>query len=339
MRIVLDAMGSDSCPVPDVEGAVLAARQTGDTIILVGDKTVIERELAKHTTTGLNLEVVHASQAVDMHDKPSQVGRTKRDSSMFVGLQLVKDGKGDAFVSAGNTGAILALATLTTLKRIRGVKRPTLTGLIKIGEKMVVLTDLGANADSKADWLVQFGIMSSIYAERVIGNKRPRVALLSNGEEEGKGSTLVREARPLFESSGLNFIGNVEPKDMLHGEADVVVADGFVGNIALKSFEALGDALFGLIRTELTSNPLMMLGAMLIRPALRRVYHQVDPFEVGGAPLLGVNGVVIIGHGRTNAKGIKNAIIQARRAVEAGLIDAVREGMAHYADEADDAAE
>jgi phosphate acyltransferase len=339
MKIILDAMGSDTCPVPDVEGAVQAARAWGDTIVLVGDKTRIEQELAKYDTNGLMLEVVHADQTIDMHDKPSQVSRTKRDSSMYIGLQMVKDGKGDAFVSAGNTGAILALATLSTLKRVPGVKRPTLTALIRLGEKMIVLTDLGANADAKPDWLLQFGLLSSIYAERVMGQKNPRVALLSNGEEEGKGNELIKEARPLFEQSGLNFIGNVEPKEMLRGEADVIVADGFVGNITLKTLEALSSTLFDIIRTELTSNLITKIGAAIIRPAFRRVYKQLDPFETGGAPLLGVNGVVIVGHGRTNAKGIKNAIYQARRAVEGKYLEAVREGMAKYVHEADDAAE
>src|SRR5262245_25379142 len=254
MRIVVDAMGSDACPVPDVDGAVQAARESGELIILVGDKSAVERELAKHNTAGLSLEIVHASQAVDMHDKPSQVGRTKKDSSMMVGLNMVRDGTADAFVTAGNTGAALALATLHTLRRIRGVKRPALTSLIRIQDKTIVLTDLGANADARPEWLVQFGLMASIYTECVLGQKNPRVALLSNGEEEGKGNELVKETAQLFPRSGLNFIGNVEPKEMLAGAADVIVADGFVGNIALKSMEAVGDTLFRLLRAELTAN-------------------------------------------------------------------------------------
>lgn len=334
MRIVLDAMGSDKYPTPDVEGAVLAARESGDTIILVGDKAAIETELAKHKTAGLPLEVIHAPQAIDMHDKPSQVGRTKKESSMVIGMNLVRDGSADAFVTAGNTGAALALATLTTLRRIPGVKRPALSSLIRIGSKTVILLDLGANADSRPEWLVQFGVMGSLYAERVLAAKNPTVALLSNGEEEGKGNELVKEASALMGHSGLNFIGNVEPKEMLTGAADVVVADGFVGNIALKSLEALGDTMFRLIREGfLGGNLAVKLGALLVAPALRGVYKQIDPFEVGGAPLLGVNGVVIIGHGRTNAKGIKNAIGQAHKAVEGGIIVALRDGMARYKDE------
>lgn len=330
MKIVLDAMGSDHCPVPDVDGAVQAARANGDTIILVGDRIAIERELAKYDTQGLNLEVVHASQSVDMHDKPSQVAKLKPDSSMMVGMQLVKDGKGDAFVTAGNTGAALAIATLSVLRRIKGVRRPTMTAVVPLRGKLFILIDLGANADAKPDWLVQFGVMGSLYVERVLGLKNPRVALLSNGEEEGKGNALVKDTTPLMEKSGLNFIGNVEPKEMLSGAADVVVADGFVGNIVLKSMEALGDTLFSAIRDELTAGIIPTLGALLVRPALRRVYRQVDPFEIGGAPLLGVNGVVMIGHGRTNAKGIKNAIFQAHKAVDGKIIEAIRDGMAHY---------
>jgi glycerol-3-phosphate acyltransferase PlsX len=331
MRIVVDAMGSDSFPKPDVEGSVLAAQESGDTIILVGDRARIEPELAKYAISALSIEVVHAPSAVDMHDRPSQVTRTKRDSSMAIGMELVRDGKAEAFVTAGNTGAALAFATLGTLRRIEGVKRPALATVIKLGDKMVILTDLGANADARADWLLQFGVMGSVYAEKVFGIANPRVALLSNGEEEGKGSALVKDSAALFAASRLNFIGNVEPKEMIAGAADVVVADGFVGNIALKSMEAVADQLFNLIRDNFKSAGLTVkLGAILARPALRQVYRQIDPFEVGGAPLLGVNGVVIIGHGRTNAKGIKNAIRQAHNAAQSGVIDAIRDGIARY---------
>jgi glycerol-3-phosphate acyltransferase PlsX len=340
MRIVLDAMGSDQRPVPDVEGAVQAARESSeDTIILVGDRVAIEREIAKYDTAGLKFEVVHTSQTVDMHDKPSQVIRTKKDSSMVVGMNLVRDGKADAFVTAGNTGAALAIATLHSLRRIRGVKRPALTSLIRLRDKSIIVIDLGASADARPEWLVQFAIMGSLYAERVLGQKNPRVAILSNGEEEGKGNALVKDTSVLLATSGLNFTGNIEPKEMLNGEADVIVTDGFVGNIMLKTLEALGDTLFGLIREELKRNPLTMAAALILQSGLRRIYHQVDPMEVGGAPLLGVNGVVIIGHGRSNPKGIKNAIGQARKAVQGNIIQAIQEGMSRYDHESEDAAE
>lgn len=326
LRIVVDAMGSDQHPVPDVEGGLDAARETGDTVIFTGDSSRIAAEIAKYgSSDGAKYEVVHADQVVTMEDHPAQVGRDKKDSSMMVGLKLVADGKADAFVSAGNTGAILALSTLYALKRISGVKRPALTSVFNTGKSLVTLVDLGANADSKAEWLVQFGKMGSIYAERVLGLQSPRVALLSNGEEETKGNALIHEAIDLFRQSGLNFTGNVEPKQMLDGAADVVVADGFVGNIALKTMEATGSALFSAIRAEV-KGLLPTLGALLLRPALRRIYKTADPFEIGGAPLLGVDGVVIVSHGRSNAEGIKNAVLQARRAVHGGLIEALRAG-------------
>lgn len=331
MRIAVDAMGSDTFPKPDVAGAVLAARECTDTIILVGDEARIRAELAANAAGALPIEVVHASSAVDMHDKPSQVTRAKRDSSMAVAMGLVRDAKADAFVTAGNTGAALAFATLGVLRRIPGVRRPAVASLIRLGDRTIILTDLGANADARPEWLFQFGVMASTYAEKVFGRPNPKVALLSNGEEEGKGNQLVKASAALFEASSLNFIGNVEPKEMLAGAADVIVADGFVGNIALKSMEAVGDTLFRLIRERITAGGLLVkLGAALARPALREVYRQVDPFETGGAPLLGVNGVVIIGHGRTNAKGIKNAIRQARAAVEGNVVVAIREGIARY---------
>lgn len=339
MHIVVDAMGSDHRPHPDVEGAVLAARELyeashgrpQDVIVLVGDKTTVVQALSRYDTRGLPIEIVHASQTVDMHERPSRAARNKPESSMMIGMGLVRDGKADAFVTAGNTGAALTIATLHTLKRIPGVRRPALTSLVRVeNDQLVVLVDLGANADSRPAWLVQFGVMGSLYAEHVLHQRRPRVALLSNGEEEGKGNSLVRETAQLFPATGVNYIGNVEPKEVLRGAADVVVADGFVGNIMLKSLEAVGDTMFRLLRRELTANPLRMIGALLTRSAFRKLYRQVDPFEIGGAPLLGVNGVVIVAHGRTNAKGIKNAIAQARLAVNAGIIQALREGMAAY---------
>jgi phosphate acyltransferase len=336
MRIVVDAMGSDNCPVPDVEGAILAAREHRDYkdlhgqlfgIVLVGDQAKIQRELGKQDTTGLNIEVVHAPQTVVMTDHPADVGRQKPDSSMMIGQNLVREGKADAFVTAGNTGAALALATLFTLKRIQGVKRPALSSLINVGSKTIVALDLGANADVHPDWLVQFGIMGSIYTEHALRRNNPTVALLSNGEEEDKGNMTIRDAAKLFASAPINFIGNVEPKEMLQGKADVVVTDGFVGNMVIKTMEALGSSISSFLRKELTANPLRMVGALLVQGAFRKLYRQVDPMEVGGAPLLGVNGVVIIGHGRSNAKGIKNAIRQARQAVEGNVVEAIRDGM------------
>lgn len=329
MRIALDAMGSDDCPVPDVEGAVLAAREFGDTILLVGNKSRIEQELRKHDTSSLNLEIVPAEEMILMTDKPSVVGKSKPHSSMHVGMNLINEGKADAFVTAGNTGAAMTIATLFTLKRIRGVKRPALGSVIRVVDnRTIIILDIGANTDSKPDWMLQFAIMGKIYAARALGLANPKVALLSNGEEEGKGNQLVHDTAEVFrQQSDMNFLGNIEPKEVIRGEADVIVADGFVGNILIKSFEAMGSALSGLIRTEIRKDAISTVGGLLARNAFRRVAKTVDPFEIGGAPLLGVNGVVIIGHGRSNANAIKNAIRQARIAVSVQIIESIREGI------------
>jgi len=320
-------MGSDLNPAPDVEGAVLAAREYNETIILVGDQPQIERELAKHEGDGLSLEVVHAPEKISMTDKPSVIGRGKPDSSMHAGLKMVKDGRADAFVTAGNTGAVLAIATLHTLRRIPGVMRPALSTILRIAGGSVILVDIGANADCRPEWLVQFAIMGGIYAERALNRPTPRIALLSNGEEEGKGNTLVHESAELLSKSGVNFIGNVEPKEVLRGATDVVVMDGFSGNILIKSLEAMGSLLFDMIRGELMADARSKVGGLLSKPAFRRVYRQIDPFEIGGAPLLGVNGVVIVGHGRSNALAIKNAIRQARQAVSGQIVQAIHSGL------------
>jgi glycerol-3-phosphate acyltransferase PlsX len=320
-------MGTDDYPVPDVEGAVLAAREWGDEIILVGDEAQVRPELDKHDTTGLKLEVVHASQVIEMTDKPAKAARAKEDSSMRVGLGLVRDGQADAFVSAGNTGGVLAVATLHSVRRIRGVKRPALTTVLPMGQGQVTLLDVGANADCKPEYLYQFGVMGSVYSQRVLGVTQPRVALLSNGEEPGKGSTQVKEAFQLLQDSDLNFVGNVEGKELIGAEADVVVTDGFTGNVAIKCIEATARMLNDLIRDELMSNPLTILGGLLSKPAFRRVAQRTDPFEVGGAPLLGVNGVVIVAHGRSNGRAVRNAIRQARLAVQGDMLNAIKAGL------------
>lgn len=327
LSIAVDAMGSDNCPTPDVAGAVLAAREYGDKIFLVGDEHSVREELAKHQTDGLDIEVIHAPDIITMHDKPSAVGKDKPNSSMHIGMALVRDGRAQAFVSAGNTGAVLSIATLFTLRRIAGIKRPALSGTIRAGSITVTALDVGANSDSKPEWLAQFAQMGEIYSRLSLGIAKPRVGILSNGEEEGKGNDLIRAASVLMQDLPINFIGNVEPKDLLTNGADVIVTDGFVGNIMLKTLEAATRAMGNMIRDEITRSPLTTLGGALARPAFRRVYKQVDPFEVGGAPLLGVNGVVIIGHGRSNQIAIKNAIGQARKAVFGKVVEAIASGI------------
>lgn len=327
VKIALDAMGSDRNPVPDVEGAVLAARELGVAVILVGDENRVRAELERHDHGGLPLEIVHAPEAVTMTDRPGLVGRAKPNSSMHIGMQLVKEGQADGFVTAGNTGAALAIAILHTLKRIPGIDRPALSAIIRVGGRPVILLDIGANADCKPEWLAQFAMMGSVYAQHALGLSAPRVGLVSNGEEAGKGSMLVQEAAELLKRGGVNFIGNVEPKEILGGHVDIAVTDGFTGNVMLKSLEALGATVFDLIRQELRADWRSKLAGLLGMPAFRRVYRQMDPFEVGGAPLLGVDGVVIIGHGRSDARAVKNAIRQARDAVSGGIVQAIRAGV------------
>ena len=328
MRIVVDAMGSDSYPDPDVAGAVLAAETwTDDQIILVGQADVIEEQLANYDTSGLRLEVVHAAEVIEMDDEPAWAAREKKQSSMHVGMQLVRDDKADAYVSAGNTGGVLAVATLHTLKRIRGVKRPALAAIVPLPAGKYVTLDIGANADCKPEYLAQFALMGTVYARALLGMAEPRVALLSNGEERGKGNQLVKETTGLLEDSDLRFVGNVEPKEAMASQVDVVVHDGFAGNIFIKTVEATGSMLNSLIRDEIKASPLTAIGGLLAKPAFERVAKQVDPFEVGGGPLLGVTGVVIVAHGRSNARAIKNAVGQARQAVRGRVVEAIRDGL------------
>lgn len=328
MRIAVDAMGSDNYPEPDIAGAVAAARDFSGTIILVGDQARVEPELARHNTADLSIEIEHAGQVVEMSDRPSDVVKSKRDSSIHVGLNLVRSGAADAFVTAGNTGAVLAVAMLRQvgLGRIAGVKRPALAVIFPTKERPLLI-DNGANADCRPEYLLQFGLMGSLYVERVLGIENPRVGLISNGEEEGKGNTLIKETVPLLMGSSLNYVGNIEPKEFIKGQVDVGISDGFTGNLMMKTAEAVGAYMSDLIRDEMMANPLTIAGGLLARPAFGRVRRRLDPNEVGGAPLLGVDGVVIIGHGRSNAFAVKQAIGQARRMVENQVVEAITTGL------------
>lgn len=326
MRIVLDVMGSDDAPATDLAGALLAARETDYEIILVGNEDAIRRELA-NTPLPTRMEIVHAAQQITMSDKPSIVGRSKPDSSMHVGMQLVSNGIADAFVTAGNTGAAQVIAMLHTLRRIPGVKRPALSAIFPIHNKPIIFLDIGANADSKPEWLVQFALMGEIYARKALGMKTPRIGLLSNGEEEGKGTTSIIRAAEILQHTSPNYIGNIEPRDVLAAAADVVVTDGFIGNILLKTFEASTRYLSEMIREEIRRDLLSTAGGFLAQNAFRRVRTRISTAEIGGAPLLGVNGVVIIAHGSSTPQAIKNAIIQAANAVEGNIVDGIRQGL------------
>ncbi len=330
MRVVLDAMGTDKRPVPDVAAGVLAAREFGGTIILVGDKSRIQAELNKHQTYGLEIEIVHASDVIPMDELPSVALKARPDSSVALGLTLVKDKQADAFVTMGNTGATHGIATLKILRRIAGVKRPALSAIFPIQGHRYIFVDVGANTDVKPEWLYQFGIMGSAYAKTVHQLKSPRIAVMSNGEEEGKGNQALRSVSEMLYNSSLNFVGNIEPQDLRDAVADVVVMDGFIGNLVLKTFEASATYFADLVRAELKKDLLSSIGAILSRRAFNRVRQAYDTTQIGGAPLLGVNGVVIIGHGSSNAETIKNAIGQAHQAVLGNTIQAIEDELQAY---------
>jgi phosphate acyltransferase len=284
--------------------------------------------LKNHDISGLPIEIVHAEEEIMMGDKPSVVMKTKPKSSMHVGMNLVKDGKADAFVSAGNTGAMHAIATLSTLRRMPIIKRPALTAIYPVNGKNVILLDVGANADSKVEWLEHYAVMGSIYAKCALGIENPRVGTLNNGEEEGKGNELTKEARARISKLPINYVGHIEPKEMTKNMADVLVMDGFVGNIFIKTFEAAIAYFTDMVRTEMRADVLSMAGGTLAKGAFRRVRNQIDPREVGGAPLLGVNGLVIKAHGGSDFYSIRSAILQARRAIAANVVEEIRKGLA-----------
>ncbi len=326
MRIALDVMGSDGAPTVDVAGAVRAARRFGEEIVLVGKRDQIERELAKHATKGLPLSVVPASQVVGMDQHPSRAVRNKEDASIVVAMKLVRDGAADALVSAGNSGGVLAASLISAgrLGRISGIDRPAISTIIPTLEGTSFILDIGANADCRPEWLVQFAVMGAAYVRQVMGVENPRIALLSNGEEQIKGNKLVQEAHELLSHLKLNTIGNVEGKDIPAGLADVIVSDGFVGNIAIKTAEGISSMLLTLLRQEIKKRPLASFGAFLAKPAFRAVASTLDYREFGGAPLLGVNGVVIIAHGRSDAIAIENAVRVAIESVQRHLVDEIR---------------
>lgn len=327
-RIVVDAMGSDDHPVPDVTGAVQAAREYGVEIILVGDEEKIQPVLEKQNTQGLNIRVVHAPEMLGMDDKGEKLvlkARAKDSkNSMAVGMDLVKRGEADAFVTAGNTGAGMVTA-LFRLGRIRGVDRPALAPIFPTATGTCVVLDIGANPDCKPENLYQFGILGSIYAEKVRGVKSPKVGLISNGEEEGKGNELVKAATPLFKASNLNYFGNVEGKEVIGGKVDVAVTDGFTGNVMLKSSEAVAKLITDKIREIIKNGSLTTkIGGLLVKPALGAIKRLLDPSEQGAAPMLGINGLVFIGHGRSDDFAIKNAVRVAKHAVDVKVLDAMK---------------
>jgi glycerol-3-phosphate acyltransferase PlsX len=307
--IALDAMGSDRRPKPEIEGAIHATRHYDVRVLLVGPEPAIRAELARYpAAAGLPIDVVHASEVIGMEDKAVQAVRTKRDSSMRVGVRLVRDRRAAGFITAGNTGAAMATAKMV-LGAIPGVDRPALAAIFPTAIGTVAsLLDVGANVDSKPHNLEQFAVMGEIYFRTMFGTKRPRVGLLSIGSEETKGNELTREAFQLLKQLPLNFVGNVEGRDLYNGEVDVIVADGFVGNVALKISEGVANLVRSTLKESLKATITRQVGYMLSRSAFADFKKRLDHTEYGGAPLLGVKGVCFITHGSSNANAIKNAI-------------------------------
>lgn len=327
MRIVLDAMGSDDCPEPEIQAAIEAARTFKEEIILVGPEQTLQPRLAALGGGDAPVRLVDAADTITMDDKGMKLAlkarRPNSKTTMAIGIDLIKNGEADAFVTAGNTGGAMSTAYFR-LGVIPGVERPALSAFFPVKNGQCVVLDIGANPEVKAEHILQFAIMGALYARKVRGVEQPRVGLLSNGEEAGKGNELVKESYPLLEASGLNFIGNVEGKELFGGAADVVVTDGFTGNVLLKSSEAVAKLLTDVLRTGLSSSLRTKMGYVLAKPAFSALRSMMDPAEIGAAPLLGVDGLVLIGHGRSDARALFSAIRTARQAVQADLLGEMR---------------
>ncbi|PKL51507.1 MAG: phosphate--acyl-ACP acyltransferase [Nitrospira bacterium HGW-Nitrospira-1] len=326
MRVVLDAMGGDHAPFVNVEGAVETVNECEDVdVILVGDKSLIQQELRNKRYPASRISIVHASEVVQMHESPIDAIRKKKDSSIRVGIGLVKAGKADAFVSAGHSGAVMA-ASLLMLGAAKVVNRPAIATLMPTLKDTFIMLDVGATVDCNSQNLLQFALMGSTYCRLVLERPDPKVALLSIGEEDTKGNEVTKEAFKLIKKSKLNFIGNIEGKDIFSGKADVVVCDGFIGNIALKISEGLAETILKMLKREILGVSTGRIGYLMMKPAIKNFKKRTDYDEYGGAPLLGINGTSIISHGRSSTKAIKNALrvaadYAAKRVYEAISVD------------------
>lgn len=325
MTIVLDAMGSDDRPDPEVQAAVTASNAFNEDIILVGDEKDLSQKLAAIPDNQSRVSIVHAPEALDMTDHILEA-RSKKQNTMRVGMELVKAGKGDAFVTAGNTGMAMYYAK-KVFGDIKGVIRPSLCAVFPVRNGHAVVLDIGANAECRPDFLVQFAIMGQIYAQTMLGVEHPRIGLLSNGEEEGKGNDLVRETYPLLEQADLNFIGNVEGKELFTGQVDVVVTDGFTGNVLLKSTEAVAKLIIDILKEELMGSFRTKIGALLAKPAFGKIKQMLDPAEIGAAPLMGIDALVFVGHGRSDARAMVSAVRGAKQAVDNQLLPELRKAI------------
>lgn len=315
MKIIVDAMGGDYAPETVIDGAISAVREYNAQVILVGDEAKIKSLLKKSKYTGENISVYPAQEVIGMSESAATSVRRKKNSSIVVGIDLIKEGLGDAFFSAGNTGAVICAATLG-LGLLPGIERPGIAIVAPTLKGISLIIDVGANIDPKPSQLLQYGIMAEAYFRYILNRPNPTVGLLNIGEEEVKGTEFIKETHELLGKSNLNFIGNVEGKDLFTGKCDIIICDGFVGNIALKVSESAAEAMQVFLKRHLLSNPLGKLGLFFLKPSFSRFKKEIDYAEYGGAPLLGINGVVIIGHGRSNIKAIKNAIRVAKEEVE-----------------------
>lgn len=315
MKIIVDAMGGDNAPLAPVQGAALAVQELGVEVVLVGRENEIKTAIQKNNITMDGLSVVNATDVISMEDEATDVVRKRPDSSLAIALNMLAEGKGDALVSAGSTGALLVGSTLI-VKRIKGIKRAAIGTMMPGGNKPWLLIDTGANVDCRPEMLVQFAAMGSAYQEKVMGVKEPTVALVNNGAEETKGTDLQLQTYPLLQNSGLNFTGNIEPRDIPSGAADVVVCDGFTGNVILKLTEGVAKMFSGMIKEMMFKNLKTKIAALLLKSGLKDFKKKMDYSEYGGAPMLGIRKTVIKAHGSSNANAIKNAIRQAKTCAE-----------------------
>ncbi len=323
MRIALDAMGGDNAPDSNILGAVMAANEFDVKIFLLGDKDVINNKLNKIKQKNNNIEVIHCNEVIENEDKPVKAVKTKKDSSLVIGINMVKNGQADAFVSAGSTGAILT-GGLLLLGRIKGIDRPALTGVFPTKGKGSVLLDIGANADCKPKNLDQFGLMGSIYAKNILFIENPKIALVNIGAEAEKGNDLYKSAHELMKNNeNYNFVGNIEARDIPDSEVDVIVCDGFTGNIILKLTEGVASKMFRMIKSAILSDIKSKIGGLLLKSSFNKMKASLDSEEQGGVLLLGVNGIIIKAHGSSSSKAIKNAIKQARLFHESKSVDKI----------------
>ena len=326
MKIIIDAMGGDNAPQAPIEAAIKATQDFDISIILVGKEAVIENELSKHTYNKERISIVNADEVITNYEEPAKAVRVKKNASVVVAAKMLKDNEGDAMLSMGNTGALLA-AGLLIVGRIKGILRPAIATLLPSAKGPKMLTDAGANTNCKSANLVQFALMGSIYMQGVMNIESPTVGLLSNGEEEGKGDDLTKQTYPLLKESNINFIGNVEGRDIMEGNADVTVCDGFVGNIVLKTVEGMGSVVGTMVKDMFSKNSISKIGALFVMKGIKAFKKKMDYREYGGAPLLGVKKPVIKGHGSSDAKAVYYAINQAKKFVESGITEKIEKSI------------